>query len=95
MFDHKQGQLRIDAAPTPIGGWRGAFGVQYDHPDISVVGEKALAPTHSDSTARLQPSDEVTTTSKEKPPTMSRSDSFHGFEAQMTYVVLTEPVVCL
>ena len=30
VFENKQGQLRVDAAESPLSGWRGAFGVPYD-----------------------------------------------------------------
>lgn len=44
VFKNKQGQLRLDAVHAPIGQWRGAFGVQYDHRDFQAIGEEAFVP---------------------------------------------------
>jgi iron complex outermembrane receptor protein len=44
VFSNKQSQVRIDAVHTPVDGWRGAFGIQYDHRKFSAVGEEAFVP---------------------------------------------------
>ncbi len=44
VFGNEQSQVRVDAVHAPINGWRGAFGVQYDHRKFSAVGEEAFLP---------------------------------------------------
>ncbi len=45
-FDNEAWQGRIEVIHAPIGGWRGAIGLQYDDRDFSAVGEEAfISPT--------------------------------------------------
>ncbi len=44
VFGNKQSQVRVEAVHTPIGDWRGVFGLQYDHRKFSAVGEEAFLP---------------------------------------------------
>jgi iron complex outermembrane receptor protein len=44
VFNNKQSQVRVEAVHDAIDGWRGAFGVQYDHRKFSATGEEAFLP---------------------------------------------------
>lgn len=44
VFSNEQSQIRIDAIHAPVAGWRGAFGIQYDHRKFSAVGAESFVP---------------------------------------------------
>lgn len=52
VFDIKTTQARIELESQPIGGWVGAYGLQYDHEDFNSVGAEAyVAPNTTESLA--------------------------------------------
>jgi iron complex outermembrane receptor protein len=44
LFDNKGLDARIEAVHAALGGWRGAWGLQYGRRDFSAVGEEAFVP---------------------------------------------------
>ena len=44
VFENRGTEARLEAVQQEIGGWRGAFGLQYGHRDFSAIGDEAFVP---------------------------------------------------
>lgn len=44
VFENRGLEARLEAVHLPLGGWRGAYGLQYGRRDFSAIGEEAFVP---------------------------------------------------
>lgn len=44
VFENRGLEARMEAVHAPLGGWRGAYGLQYGRRDFSALGEEAFVP---------------------------------------------------